>query len=295
MFQQFAVNGILDRQASLSHTQQQLSTGKRIITPSDDPSGTTQALNVQQLIQMNDQYQKNAVSGQNQLEFEEGVLTSIGDALQRVRELAVQGLNTTLTAANRQSIATEVSQLLGTVLGLANTKDGNGKFIFSGFKSQTQPFVDMGGGVYNYQGDQGQHTVQINPQRQIPSGDTGYGVFTNLPAAAGGTQDLFKIIYDLAAALNANSPSANSVTDLDTAMNNIIQVRANVGARLNEIDSQKQINDQFKVQMTGTLSDIQDLDYASAVSQLNLQMLGLQAAQQTFQKVQGLSLFEYIR
>lgn len=295
MFQELAVNGILDRQSSVSHTQQQLSSGKRILTPSDDPAGATQALNVQQLLQMNDQYQRNAVSGQSQLEFEEGVLTSIGDALLRVRELAVQGLSTTLTAANRQAIAIEVSQTLESVVSLANTKDSGGKYIFSGYKSQTQTFLDMGGGVYNYQGDQGQHIVQISPTYQLESRDNGLDVFTNLPAAAGGTQDIFKIVYDLAAALNANNPSANSLTDIDTAMNNIIRVRSNIGARLNAIDSQKQLNEQFKTQMMGTLSDIQDLDYASAVSQLNLQMLGLQAAQQTFQRIQGLNLFDYLR
>ncbi|MBI3771292.1 MAG: flagellar hook-associated protein FlgL [Gammaproteobacteria bacterium] len=295
MFQQLAVKGILDRQIDISHTQQQLSSGKRILTPSDDPTAAGQAMNVQQLLQINDQYQRNASSGQSQLEFEEEVLTSVGDVLQRTRELAVQGLNGSQGAANRQSIAAEVTQNLEALLGLANTKDGTGKFLFSGYKVQTQPFLDTGAGVYVYQGDQGQRVVQISPLRQIASGDSGYDVFTNLPAAAGGTQDMFKILYDLATSLNANNPSGNSLTDIDTAMNSILRVRGNIGARLSAIDSQKQINEQFQTQMTGALSDIQDLDYASAVSHMNLQMIGMQAAQQTFQKVQGLNLFDYLR
>ena len=92
-----------------------------------------------------------------------------------------------------------------------------------------------------------------------------------------------------------NNGMNRALTDIDQSMGNILQVRAQVGARLNTIDSQKNTNDSFSLQLQSTLSDIQDLDYAEAASRLNRQLLGLQAAQQAFVKVQGLSLFNFLR
>lgn len=294
MFQHLAVQGILDRQADLSHTQQQLSSGKRILNTADDPSGTTQLIRLQQNADINQQYQRNINYSQSRLEFEEGVLTSIGNNLQRVRELAVQGLNATQGPDNRKAIAAEVYQRLDELLGLANTKDGGGEYLFSGFNGQTKPFVDAGAGVYNYQGDQGQRLIQVSPLRQISSSDNGYDLFVNLPASAGGTQDMLKTVYDLATSLDANAPVGTSLQDIDAALDNIIQVRAGIGARINALDAQRQIGEQFQVQVEGAISQVGDLDYAEAIGRLNLQLAGMQAAQQSFQKIQNLSLFNYL-
>ncbi len=119
-------------------------------------------------------------------------------------------------------------------------------------------------------------------------------------------QDMFTTLQNMANTLEAgasNQASATrlnngmnrTLTDIDQAMGNILQVRAQVGARLNTIDSQKNTNDSFSLQLQSTLSDIKDLDYAEAASRLNRQLLGLQAAQQAFVKVQGLSLFNFLR
>jgi flagellar hook-associated protein 3 FlgL len=294
MFQQLAVQGIIDRQGELSHTQQQLSSGQRILTTADDPSGTTQLMRLQQNAGINKQYQRNIDYSQSRLEFEEGVLTSVTDTLQRVRVLAVQGLNATQGAENRKAIATEMYQRLDELMGLANTKDGSGEYLFAGYNGQTKPFVDAGGGVFNYQGDQGQRQIQISPLRQISSSDNGYDLFVNLPSSAGGTQDMFKTVYDLAASLDANAPVGTSLQDIDAALDKIVQVRAGIGARINAVEAQRQIGEQFQVQVEGAMSQIGDLDYAEAIGRLNQQLVGMQAAQQSFQKVQNLSLFNYL-
>lgn len=294
MMQRLAVTSMLDRQASLSNTQQQLATGRRILTPAEDPAASTQMLMNAQKLSITQQYQANADRAQSRLEAEEAVLVAAGDSLQRIRELAVQGGNSALGQDSRDAIAAEVWQRLDQLLDLANSKDGSGEYLFSGFQGNTSPFADAGGGVYNYQGDQGQRLLQISPTRQVATSDSGFNLFVDLPYSGGGTQNIFKTVYDFATALTSGAPLGGVLDDIDAAMDRVFSVRAEIGGRINSIESQKEINEQYGVQLSGLLSQLQDLDYAEAVGRLNLQLTGLQAAQQSFQKIQNLSLFNFL-
>jgi flagellar hook-associated protein 3 FlgL len=294
MMQRLAVSSILDRQSSLSQTQQQLATGRRILTPAEDPAASTQALMNNQKLSITTQYQSNADRALSRLQSEESILVAASDSLQRIRELAIEGLNEALGQDSRDAIAAEVEQRLSELFDLANSKDGSGEYLFSGFQGNTQPFVNGGAGVYTYQGDQGQRQLQISPTRQMATSDPGSDLFVDLPFSGGGTQNIFKTVYDYASALNTNTTSSDVLDDIDAAMDKIFSVRAEIGGRINSIDSQKDINEQYSVQLQGSLSDIQDLDYADAIGRLNLQLTGLQAAQQSFQKIQSLSLFNYL-
>jgi flagellar hook-associated protein 3 FlgL len=119
-------------------------------------------------------------------------------------------------------------------------------------------------------------------------------VIMNVPFSGGGTQSIFETIDKLATDFENNSISSNSLTDIQSAIENVVTVRTKIGARLNAMDTQKNINDELTLQSQKTLSGIQDLDYAEAISRLNLQMVGLQASQQAFTKIQNLSLFNYL-
>lgn len=294
MMQRLAVSSILDRQSALSQTQQQLASGRRILTPSEDPAASSQALTNNQRLSITHQFQTNADRALSRLNAEETVLVAVGDSLQRIRELAVQGNSGALGQDGRDAIAAEVWQRLDELVDLANSKDGSGEYIFSGFQANTQPFVDNGSGTYTYQGDQGQRKLQISPTRQTATSDSGFALFVDIPHSGGGTQDIFKTVYDFATALNNNTPLGSVLDDIDTAMDRVFSVRAEIGGRVNAIDSQKNINEQYTVQLNGLLSEIQDLDYAEAIGRLNLQLSGLQAAQQSFQKIQSLSLFNFL-
>lgn len=294
MMQRLAVGSILDRQASLSQTQQQLATGRRFLTPSEDPSGSMQVLMNNQRLSTTTQYQTNADRATSRLELEESTLAAAGNSLQRIRELTVRSQNGLLGKTERDAIATEVDQRLAELMDLANNKDGSGEYLFSGFQGNTEPFVNTGPGVYSYQGDQGQRKLQVSPTRQVPTSDPGSALFVDLPYSGGGTQNIFKTVYDLSTALKSGTPVGAVLDDIDTSMDRLFSVRAEIGGRMNSIDSQKSINEQYTVQLEGLLSEIQDLDYAEAVGRLNLQLTGLQAAQQSFQKIQSLSLFNYL-
>ncbi len=293
IFQQ-SLNAMLDTQTSLANTQNQLSTGKRILTPSDDPAASTRVLELDQLIDTTKQYQRNSNYAETRLKLEETVLSDAGDILQRVRELAVRANNDTLSAGDRNAIAIEVRSNLDALVQLANSKDATGEYLFSGNKTATPAFSDSGGGIYTYNGDQGIRSLQIGPTRQVSVGDAGDSVFMKVDDGAGGVASMFEALYDFAVDLEANAPSTTTLTRLDSAIDEVLNTRASIGARLNTIDAQRNMNDSFDLMMQENRSTLEDLDYTEAVSRFERQLLALQASQQSFIKIEGLSLFNYL-
>ncbi len=385
------VNAMLEQQAQASRTQLQLSTGKRILSPSDDPAGAARILELKQAISAQGQYQDNATTLEARLNREEGALIGVGNLLQRVRELAIQGNNDTQNDTTRTAIATEVRQRLDELLALANTRDVNGEYLFAGFQRRTQPFATTTAG-FSYAGDQGQRFLQVGPERQVADGDSGAEVFmavrngngtfavaaaagnsgsgvispgtvvdptawvpdtytlsfvtgstyevrdsggglvtsggytdgaaiayngieiavSGTPAAgdeftvaASSNQDIFTTLQNLATALEGPSQGGaasaafhNAVSgvlaDLDGAEANINEIRTRIGARLNAIEAEIDNNEAVTLQLNTSLSELEDVDFAEAVSRLNLQLTALQAAQQTYIRVQGLSLFNFL-
>ncbi len=294
LMQQLGVNSLLDQQSQLSKTQQQLASGKNILTPSDNPSGAAQVLTLNNSVDAYNQYQTNGDAATTSLTLESNTLNSVVNTLQRAHELAVQGLNGTQSAQSRQGIATEVQQLRDQLVSLANTKDPNGQYIFAGFKGNTAP-VSASGGNFSYNGDNGQRTVQIGPNRQVLTGDSGAKVFMDIPASGGGMQNVFKTLTDLVNGLNANNPSQSSLDNIQSALKNVLTVQTEVGSRLNAISNQKNFNDNVLLQTKQSRSQIQDLNFAQAVSKYQQQLVALQAAQASYSKIQNLSLFNYLR
>jgi flagellar hook-associated protein 3 FlgL len=398
------ISTMQQNQQALSHTQLQLSTGKRILKPSDDPSGSVQSLQFRSAIQKTDQYQRNGHMAEQRLQLSETVLKGVGEGLHRVRELALQGNNATQTDDTRKFIAGEIRQILDELMQLANTRDANGEFIYAGVTSLTQPFSMGAGGEVIYNGDDGQRQVQISPVRQVAIGNSGQQVFMDIlngngvfavrddPNNAGtgvvdggsvldasawvaddytlefhlnsggelvytihdgnndplvpssgdpddapvfvegeaikfngvelrisGTpaegdiftvspsenQDLFSTYRQLAEALEApvgdsadrarlNNAVNRALQDLDNGLENVLDIRAGVGARLKTVESQRAINEDVLLQLKTTLSEVEDLDYAEAISRFNMQQVTLQAAQQTYVQVQRLSLFNFL-
>jgi len=291
---QQAVDAMLSKQADLAKTQLQIATGKRILAPSDDPAAATRILDLDKTIETTRQYQRNADFAETRLAYEESLLTEVSDVLQRVRELSVQANNDVYSAQDRQAMAQEVRLNIDSLVQLANSKDANGEYIFSGFSTDTIPFSDDGSGGFTYAGDQGQRNLQIGAKRQVAIGDSGFDVFMKIDDGAGGTSDMFSVLYDLSVDLEANAPAASTLNRLDSALDEVLNTRTSIGARMNSIDGQRNTNDSFSLILEENRSTLEDLDYAKAVSQFEQQILALQASQQSFVKIQGLSLFNYL-
>ena len=402
MYQQASLNALLQQQAKVSHTQQQLATGKRILSPADDPIAAANLVDINQTIAVYEQFNRNADIAEMRLTQEEGVLKSVSNALHRARELAVQGNNETYSASQRKDIAAEIRQILDEVMGLANTTDGNNNFLFAGTMSNTKPFTQIAPGegqasTFIYNGDQAQRRIQIGPQRTVADSDSGFEVFgkvrlnqielgpipsqnrnfANDPDAIPPVTDrnaqfvidgititldqdysndfeamrtaiesqlnagdqryevarerdfffirnatpgagpvrvtvndqnaldagfrstssmvsVFDALDRLAVALETDRMSGGRIDEIDSALSHVIEFQSTIGSRLNSIDRQRIVNDELIFRMDNIRSEMEDLDYASTISKLNLQLTGMQAAQQTFTKVQNLSLFNYL-
>ncbi|MCS5708620.1 flagellar hook-associated protein FlgL [Candidatus Berkiella cookevillensis] len=181
---QRSVEGMLNQQSKLSQLQSKASLGKKIIKPSDDPIGASRALQLRQDILRVEQYSKNSNSAKSSLEFEESVLQSITNNYQRLRELAISANNGSLSSTERDAISNEMQVILGDMESLANSKNGNGEYIFSGFKTLTQAISKSLSGDYVFQGDEGQRTIQLNDASFIESNDTGKTLFFNLTTSS---------------------------------------------------------------------------------------------------------------
>ena len=297
-----SLNSMLEQQSKLHNTQLQLASGKRILTPSDDPTASALSVDLNQSKQQFSQFQDNVSYAKSRLSMEETSLATSVNILQRVRELAVQGASDNYDAVQRQNLAVEVRQRLGEILGIGNTKDANGDYLFAGGKGSTIPFGVKGSQVvagltyntYGYDGDQVQRQIQVGPERRIADSDHGYDAFINLRDANGAQMDVFAMIDEMAVALENDVMSSKHIEDMDNAITRMTQIRASVGARLNALDTQETVNSDFLLRIDETMSDMHDLDYAEAITRLNTEMAGLESAQKAYGKVQGLSLFNYL-
>ena len=293
LFQQ-QVTAMQEQQVELSRTEQQLATGKRLVSAVDDPAASLRNLQLGDRVTQNEQYLKNLDAVQSRLELEEGALASSVDLLQRVRDLAVQALNATMGPNDLQAIEVEVRSQLDGLISVANTQNTNGEFLFAGYQVNTMPFSNDGSGNVTYSGDQGRQHLQVSQTRQIAAADNGVDIFQGVKAAAGGITSSFDILNDFADALATGTVTADTLTDLDTAMDKMLVARADVGSRLRAVDDQRGTNESFGLVLVKEQADLVDLDYTEAISRFNQQLLALQASEQVFTKVQGLSLFNYL-
>jgi len=389
-----ALTGLLNRQSELSRTQSQIASGKRVQTPADDPIGAVHILELQRLQTESDQFGRNSDAVKARLSHEEQALADAGLVLQRVREQALAANNGTLDNTALQAIATELRSRVQQLMDIANSRDGNGEYLFSGYATQTQPFA-RNGATAAYAGDQGVRQLQTGPAQYTADGHSGFDVFMNIvegngvfttgvtgtntgsgsintgnvvnrtawvrdtytitftapdtyqvtnsaaavvvPAVAGNytsgsaisfngiqvaiegapalgdtftvaasqTEDMFTTIDSIISTLQAGAGSpANraqfasrlgaAIEQLDQHEKHLLNVRADVGARLAGLDDAESSRANYKLELQSTLSNLQDVDYAEAISRMNRQLMGLEAAQSSYAKISQLSLFNYL-
>ncbi|UVJ45416.1 flagellar hook-associated protein 3 [Pseudomonas sp. LS1212] len=163
--------------ADTSRIHEQIVSGARIQTASDDPIGAARLLQLQQQSSLLTQYSGNMTTVTNSLNQSESVLDSITTALQRARELTIGAGSGSLSDVDRASIASEIGEIEANVFSLLNSRDANGQYIFSGSKTTTPPYVRNGDGTYTYQGDQTQLSLQISDTLSVATNDTGFSAF----------------------------------------------------------------------------------------------------------------------
>lgn len=183
--QQLGVNAMNAQQVKMSKTQMQLSSGLNVLTPSDDPAAAVRTLSLQETIDKTTQYQDNIAMVRSRLNIEEGGLGTAENIMFRAKELTIQALNDTLTLQDRVGIKSEIDQLLQEMVGVANTKNANGEYIFSGDLSTTPAVAwDEQAGAYVYQGGINQRVLDVAPERRVADGDLGSNIFINIASVS---------------------------------------------------------------------------------------------------------------
>ncbi|AGU51414.1 flagellar hook-associated protein 3 FlgL [Variovorax paradoxus B4] len=179
-----SMSSLGSQQQQLFRIQQQLAAGTKFLTAADDPVAAARALGVSQSMAESTQYATSRSRAMLSLSQEETALKSATSIMQNMKTLAVQAGNGTLSDADRASLATTLQGNLDQLVNVANADDGNGQFLFAGFKSASQPFVAGAGGI-QYMGDQGQRLMQIDVSRQMSTTDDGRSVFQSVQGGAG--------------------------------------------------------------------------------------------------------------
>ncbi|WP_252105783.1 MULTISPECIES: flagellar hook-associated protein FlgL [unclassified Halomonas] len=401
------------QQGDLLKIGQQLSSGRKVVNPSDNPQAASQAVGVSQSMAMSEQYGNSRVSARTSLAQSESVLNSVSDSITSAKTLLIQASSDTLSNADRESIASELKGVYQTLIGQANTADGNGRYLFGGQIDNAPPYVANEQGAMKYNGSDMVREQRIDSSRNMPVAESGRAIFQKVPSGAGyigeavrsdgvrnagsvilsgpqvsdvngeGYGDDYRITFGgdtetptlsvqrltqdqgwqpvpdmtdiaytggdapqrlvfggLSVSLSGASEAADEVNisqaknaqrepdlfkameeairvlenpassdvekadlrntlntsmrDLDNALDNVLTVRASAGARLNELDVIDSIASNRMMSYTQTMSDLVDLDYVEAISEYSLRQVGMQASQQTFMNMKGMSLFDYM-
>ncbi|KGE78528.1 flagellar hook-associated protein FlgL [Halomonas salina] len=285
-----SVGSLNQQQAKFNDVSQQIASGRRVTSPSDDPQAAARAVGVSQSLAITEQYTDSRVSARTALEQSESVLNSVSDSITSAKTLLIQGANDTLSEADRQSVAYELRGVYNTLLGQANAADGNGNYLFGGYKDDEAPFV-QGGGTVTYEGDDKVREQRIDASRLMPVGASGGDIF----GADGDDAALFTTLESAIGKLESGSGDLGAEMDsLDDHLDTVLTVRASMGARLNELDVVDGVAANRTLNYEQTRSDLVDLDYVEAISEYSLRQVGLQASQQTFANMKGMSLFQYL-
>ncbi|WP_163649424.1 flagellar hook-associated protein FlgL [Modicisalibacter sp. 'Wilcox'] len=171
------------QQSDFLEVGQQLATGRRVVTPSDDPQSASRAVGVSQSLAVSQQYSDSRVSARNALSQEESVLNSVSKAVTSAKTLIIQASNDTLSNADRTSVASQLRGIYESLQGMANTTDGNGSYLFGGIKDNAPPFVEDGGKI-TYKGADTVRHQQVDASRQMAVGDSGQKVFSGVHSGA---------------------------------------------------------------------------------------------------------------
>lgn len=306
------MRGISDAQSLWLNYGEQMSTGNRVNRPSDDPVAAAQAVVLSQAQSMNDQYKLARTFANQKVSLEESVLQQVTSSITTAQEKVVKaGSSGTLNDDDRASLATELEGIRNQLLNLANSTDGNGRYIFAGYKTEAAPFTG-GSGSVTYNGGNIPITQQVDTSRTMTIGHTGDQVFNHISSNATPEPDgtpsetnLFNMLDSAITALKTpmagqddagkkalDAAVAKTNRGLSNALSNVSTVRAELGSQLNELSNLDDLGSQRALAQTDQMSQLVGADWNATISNYVQQQAALQASYKAFSDMQGMSLFQ---
>lgn len=291
-------NSIPDMLAALQTDQrnastaiQQLSTGRRVNAPSDDPAATASYIGNQAQSSTDDQFLRNAGSLQARFQAADSALSSVVAVLTRAVSLGVEGANGTLSPQDQQAIAAEVQGLFNQTLSLANLSF-QGTYLFSGTATTTQPFAadsTSPSGV-NYQGDSGVANVEISSGQSISTNVPGNQLFLN------SSGNVFSALNSLYNSLMSGTGIGAAVDQVSAALATVSNQRVTYGNGLNQIQLTENYLNQEKVNLSQQQNQLVGVDMAAAATNLSQSQTAMQAVMNAAGRILGLpTLLDFLK
>ncbi|MBE2887768.1 flagellar hook-associated protein FlgL [Geobacter anodireducens] len=285
------LNSLQTIRRRMEELEQQASTGVKISAPGDDPVTAQQILHMKSLMAAGDQYSRNISNGISWLSMTEAAMDEMGNVLIRAKELTVQMANATSDAKARESGMNEIIQLRNQLIQLGNTQL-NGRYVFGGFKNDTPPFDAAGA----FNGTDDSITIEIDRGAFVPINYSGGNLLRGgTPPGSTGT-DIIGTFDNLITALSANDQAGvqAELPNLESALSQVLSNRTDLGARMNRLESQKNVIEEMKFSLTKVLSDKQDVDFMQVISDLTKQQTAFEAAIAASGKISQVSLLDYL-
>lgn len=282
MLLEMVQNNISRASERMGAIHSQLSTGKRVNVPSDDPPAAATALALRASMAENEQYLRNIESAQTWLNATEVCLQDLEDTLVQAKTLAVRAANGTWDQEQLQSMARQAEALLQQAIQIGNSTL-RGDYLFSGFKIDTEPFTFNGTGV-DYQGDEGSMERTIGRGIHMTVNITGSSVFPSV----------FEALTALTNSLSLGQNTALPLTELDECIDNISSAHGEIGAKIKRLDNTSQRYSAMQVNLASVLSRAVDLDFAEGVSELTAQETIYKAALAAAARINQTSLLDYL-
>ncbi len=293
-----AAKNLQDQASHIGTLQTQISSELRVNKPSDDPVAAAQAERIRGRQAKLDADQRMIDHAKGMLQQAEGAVQSAGDELQHVRELLLTSSAPGFTDADRASMAEELEGTLGNLVAIANQSDGNGGFVFGGAGTDKSPFTTSG--QITYQTQTGQQSVGTDPA--LATTQDGEEAFLAIPQADGSRRSVFEAISAAITALrDTGMSSGDRITAIDATINSVDAsfdrlsfIRTRIGESLKIVDSQTNLAESTSINLQSRLSDLVDLNYTKALTELTSSQVAYQAAMQTYATVSRMSLFQYL-
>lgn len=212
------------QQSDLMKVSQQIASGRRVVNPSDDPQAASRAVGVDQAKAVTEQYSDSRVSARNTISQTESIVNSVSDAVIRAKELLIQASSDTLSSADRESVSSELKGVYETLIGQANATDGNGRYLFGGYKDDAPPFAKTAEGNVAYNGDVNVRKQQVDGSRQMPVTENGKTIFQSVAISAG---YIAKAEADNTGNVTFSGPTTKNPSDTDYGKSFTIQFADN--------------------------------------------------------------------
>ena len=279
--------GVSETQRRMLETQQRASSGKRINKASDDPNGAASVVRLGALKASLGQYRSNVTMAKGALSSTESTLSTINDLAKEAYQVSVAGSSDTTDAAGRKAMAAQVSQLQQRLVDLGNTKDPSGGYLFAGQRNDQPAFAVEAGGLV-YKGDGRTRFAEVGADQTVAVNSSGNPLLTDL---YGRLETLKKALTDG----DAKQISEASIPDMQKSIDALNLERASIGTRLNTLEDTETSHLRREDELTGRISDIEEVDMSQAIMDYRLAESAYEAALNVASQGFRLSLMDFIR